>query len=228
MLLSLRSRKNARCRLCEWKWSMMTALCEKLPRWKCVFNILTHYIPDVNWVCWKRTMPRINIFRFSYSYSWKMFCSYQCTLTDQRHFCNLSVCLPLFQKIQSQPNLLRGVFLLSAVPEIGILSGNCLSCLRPLHDHPPFVFPKGRHDSENQIARQNPCYREGRPRKFTSCQLNHGLQLLKTEIAAHRSKLWPVSAKVPCFVQSDKNAPAFHTGWSIYSFKTLNHHLECK
>ena len=79
---------------------------------------------------------------------------YQCTFADPCHLCNLTICFPLFQKIQSQLDLLRGELLRSAVFEVRILLCHCLSCLGSLYDHSPFIFSKGKHNSQNQITCQ--------------------------------------------------------------------------
>ena len=36
-----------------------------------------------------------------------------------------------------------------------------------------------RTQTGKMVAKQNPNYREGRPRKYTACQLDHALNLLK-------------------------------------------------
>ena len=82
------------------------------------------------------------------------FSSNQRTLTNPRHCCNLPVCLPLFQKGQRKPDLLRRELLRSAVFEVGILSCGGLAGLGALYDHAPFVFGKGQHHGQNQVAGQ--------------------------------------------------------------------------
>lgn len=78
----------------------------------------------------------------------------QRTLTNPRHGGNLPVCLPLFQKGKRKLNLLRLELLWSAVFEVGILSCGGLAGLGALHDHAPFVFGKGQHHGQNQVAGQ--------------------------------------------------------------------------
>ena len=99
----------------------------------------------------------------------------QRTLTNPCHRCNLPVCLPLFQKGKRKLNLLRGEFLRSAVFEVGILSCGGLAGLGALYDHTPFVFGKGQHHGQNQVAGQgvlDQCVRRftksSRPAKLSS------------------------------------------------------------
>ena len=80
------------------------------------------------------------------------FCSDPCALADARHGFQLFVALSAFQKLNCMMQLTSGVFLWSALPEAGILSGNTLSCLGALHNHAPFVFSEGQHDCQNQTA----------------------------------------------------------------------------
>ena len=82
------------------------------------------------------------------------FHSNQRTLTNPRHCRNLPVCLPLFQKGKRKLNLFRRELLRSAVFEVGILSCGGLAGLGALYDHAPFVFGKGQHDGQNQVAGQ--------------------------------------------------------------------------
>ena len=79
-------------------------------------------------------------------------CSYQCTFADPCHGGNLPIGFSLFQEGQSQINLFWRELLRSAVFEVGVLSGNRLSCLRSFNDGSPFVLGKRKHDSENQIT----------------------------------------------------------------------------
>ena len=44
--------------------------------------------------------------------------------------------------------------LCSTIFEIGILSSNCLSCLRSLYNHSSLVLCKSKHDCENEVACQ--------------------------------------------------------------------------
>lgn len=50
------------------------------------------------------------------------------------------------------------VFLRSALPEVGIKPCNRLTGLGTLNDHAPFVFCKGQHDSQDQIASEGILY----------------------------------------------------------------------
>ena len=51
-------------------------------------------------------------------------------------------------------DLLKGELLRSAVFEAGILSCGGLAGLGALYDHAPFVFGKGQHHGQNQVAGQ--------------------------------------------------------------------------
>ena len=81
-----------------------------------------------------------------------MYCTNECAFADPCHLGNLPIGLPLFQEGQSQINLLRRELFRSAVFEIGVLSGNRLSCLCSFHNHAPFILGKRKHDSQNQIT----------------------------------------------------------------------------
>ena len=80
--------------------------------------------------------------------------SNQRTLTDPHHGGNLPIGFALFQKVQSQGDLLRRELLGSAVFEVGILSGYGLACLGALHDHSTLVFCERKHNRQNQVTRQ--------------------------------------------------------------------------
>ena len=48
--------------------------------------------------------------------------------------------------------LSRQILLRSPLPEVGILSGNCFSCLGAFHNHIPLMLCKGQHHREKQMT----------------------------------------------------------------------------
>ena len=78
----------------------------------------------------------------------------QRTLADPRHGLDLAIGLSAAQKLQSVLHLRLGVLPWSALPVVGILSGNRLASLGAFHNHASFVLCECKHHSQNQVAGQ--------------------------------------------------------------------------
>lgn len=81
------------------------------------------------------------------------------TLTYPCHPFNFPIRLSIFQQPQCQLNLLLCELLGSAVLKVGILTSCHFAGLGALCNHTPFVFRKGKHNCEDEIAGEGVFYK---------------------------------------------------------------------